>query len=501
MKRSPDANDIARTHGVEGLREHVDGATVLDMGRLRREQTRHDWPELDMRLVDDDRIPAPVLSEHLLPSGWSNWILEEAESLSCAADYIAAGVVGCASAWVGNARRIIGTSTFSAPSHLWFALIGGPSAKKTPAIDPVIRISELIQREEKARWRAENAAMEVKPPRPRLVVKDATVEAVQKLLAENPRGLLSLRDELSGWLASFNQYRGGNGSDREFWCEAYNGASYSSDRIKFDGNPISIEHCSVAIVGGMVPDRLREALAGADDGLAARFLFVWPNPLPIGPLVDRGDIETKRRRDTLARAARRLRGLHMGEELDGTPAPHALRLDDFGRRLLDDIYIKAMTCAEAASGMAASWHGKNPGRALRLALVYELLAWAGRCDSDPEPSVVSEDSLIRAADYLEYAAAMFHRIEGGLSIERSEVDAAKIARYLRDRRIVELNERELYQTAGWAWFRKKESRERALRILEDGHWIRRPGSAVAASQGGRPRHDWEVSPRVLEDLK
>src|SRR5271163_1111161 len=36
------------------------------------------WPEPDMRLVDDDRVPAPILDNDALPSGWEAWIAAEA---------------------------------------------------------------------------------------------------------------------------------------------------------------------------------------------------------------------------------------------------------------------------------------------------------------------------------------------------------------------------------------------------------------------------------------
>jgi hypothetical protein len=37
-----------------------------------------------------------------------------------------------------------------------------------------------------------------------------------RMLAEAPRGLLYLRDELAGWLGSFDRYNG-NGADRAFF--------------------------------------------------------------------------------------------------------------------------------------------------------------------------------------------------------------------------------------------------------------------------------------------
>jgi hypothetical protein len=133
--------------------------------------------------------------------------------------------------------------------------------------------------------RPADAEVPDQPPRPRVITMDTSTEALQRLLADNPRGLLHVRDELAGWLGSFDRY-GGNRADRSFYLECWNGGAYVSDRIKFNGVPLRIKHTSLAILGGMVPDRLRAALADADDGLPARFIFVWPDPVPIAPLCE-----------------------------------------------------------------------------------------------------------------------------------------------------------------------------------------------------------------------
>src|SRR5262249_36805752 len=147
-------------------------------------------------------------------------------------------------------------------------------------------------------------------------------------------------------------------------------------------------------------------------------------------LHDRGNEDAAGRRNTLLRAARRLRGLPMGTDAHGAPAPRGLPLDDDARKLFDEVRRDAMTRARSANGLAAGWYGKNPGRALRLALDYELLAWAARDDDVPEPECVSADAMARAGDYIEHGSAMLDRVAGGLAIGRSEADAAAIARYI-----------------------------------------------------------------------
>ena len=506
--------------GAEGVRAIVAEAEEMS--------ARDTWPEPDLRLIDDDRPSAPMLDDDALPARWESWIRTEAAARGCPHDYVAAALIGAASAWIGNGRRITATADWTEPAHLWMALIGAPSAGKTPALRPMIEASRTLERDAQPAWREALARYErdgeaarsrdkawreavrsaaadgntppdrpadaeepAPPPRPRVMAMDTSTEELQRMLAENLRGLLYVRDELAGWLGGFDRY-GGHGADRAFYLEAWNGGAYVCDRVRYHGAPVRIEHALLAIIGGMVPDRLREALAGADDGLTARLVYVWPDLTPITSLSDRGDADAARRRDMLISAARRLRALAMDADDHGTPAPRALRLDGTARELFGELRRDAMTRARKASGLAAGWHGKTPVRALRLALVYEMLAWAAR--DDMEPATVSADAVARAGGYLDYAAGMLDRVTAGLALGQAEADAAVVARHLLATRPKRLNERALYQTAGYAWARDAGRRAAALAVLDHAGWIRRP----PVEGRGRPRGDWEVSPRLAE---
>jgi hypothetical protein len=313
------------------------------------------WPKPDMRLVEDDRMPAPMLSEDALPAGWEKWIADEAASRGCPRDYSAVGLIVSASAWIGNARHVAVNETWSEPPHLWMALIGAPSTGKTPALRPIVEACRAIERDSESAWQAEmmdhaalaegaraideewrtavrkavkqcetapsrppGADAPLEPPRPRVLVMDSTTEELQRLLAGQPRGLLHLRDELTGWFGNLDRY-GGQGGDRAFFLETWNGGSYAADRVKHRGQPLRIARATLAMLGGMQPDRLREALAGADDGLAARFGYVWPDPLPILPLPSEPDAAARGRRERLTRAAQRLYALPMDGALAASP--------------------------------------------------------------------------------------------------------------------------------------------------------------------------------------
>ena len=289
------------------------------------------WPEPDLRLVEDDRAPAPILEDDALPAGWGGWLADEAMARGCPRDYVAAGLIATASALVGNARHVAPTATWTEPPHLWMALIGSPSRGKSPALRPIVETVRTIEREVAKKGiappdRPPDADALPVPSMPRLMAMDATTEELQHLLAGQTRGLLYVRDELAGWLGNHDRY-GGHGADRAFYIEAWNGGADVADRVKHRNMPVRIERASLAILGGMQPDRLREVLAGSDDGLMARIICVWPEPAPIGPLLAE-DGQAVVRGHRLLSAARRLYGLAMDDDRarqPDRPRPRAAR--------------------------------------------------------------------------------------------------------------------------------------------------------------------------------
>src|SRR5205085_5883193 len=101
----------------------------------------------------------------------------------------------------------------------------------------------------------------VKPAMKRYIVGDVTVEALAPLLESSPRGLLAMRDELSGWFNGFNQYKsGGKGSDASQWLELYRGGTLMVDRRSTDRPPIYVPRASASVTGTIQPGILRRGL-------------------------------------------------------------------------------------------------------------------------------------------------------------------------------------------------------------------------------------------------
>jgi hypothetical protein len=109
-------------------------------------------------------------------------------------------------------------------------------------------------------------------------VKDITRETLAIILEENPRGVLCDPDEASGWVASFNEYKGKGGSDRQFWLSNWSCQPVSVDR-KGGRESHYVPYPFISVLGGLPPSMLGcfSEERGRDDGFEDRILFVFPD--------------------------------------------------------------------------------------------------------------------------------------------------------------------------------------------------------------------------------
>lgn len=142
-----------------------------------------------------------------------------------------------------------------------------------------------------AREELTKVSSDVLPPvQRRYTVNDSTVEKLGELLNENPNGLLLVRDELGGWLATIQSEDGSVA--RAFYLECFDGnGSFTYDRI--GRGTLFIESCCLSLIGGIQPSRIASLVNAAisgevDDGLIQRLqLAVYPDDIREWRLVDR----------------------------------------------------------------------------------------------------------------------------------------------------------------------------------------------------------------------
>lgn len=486
------------------------------------------WAVPDMSVLSAGRTKPPVLAPDLFGSLWP--LLEDlGEGSGAPSDYVAISALGVAASLIGGKRRVrpFSTGGWSEPCILWVATVGDPSSNKSPAIDAatgplrgmesdhaedhklsLMSFEAVAQRAKAERKDWEKLVEEAaksggdtpdlppgavipdEPQRRRLMVQDGTPEAVAAILAGNPSGTLHLRDELAGWLSSFDRYSPGG---REFWLEAYGGRQFTIDR-KGARAALRIPFNGVSVLGGIQPEKLVDCLLhGADDGLVARFLWAWPDAIPYKRPRQVADMER------LERVYRRLDGLRSSYSPTGEAMPVTLALDAKAA----DIFEAWVGEHQSAMGEAASLYkgfcGKLKGTVLRLSLVSELLKWADGTDGR-EPEEVSPQTVVAAIKFAEdYAKPTALRVFGDAALPPVERNAAALARYVQREGLAKFNARDTRRKCGIPALKDAHALSAAIEFLADADWVRAAPSR-SGPNAGRQSSDYLVNPGVRTDV-
>jgi hypothetical protein len=490
---------------------------------LQRFTQHHSWHEPDIGVLHLHRRSPPKLFLEVFGAKWRQWITMTSEAAACPPDYVVAPLLASASVLIGHARWAQATPGWREPPHLWLGVVGDSGDGKSPGADCLIK--EVLPNIERAmladfperlrEWRAatafERAAIKrwgedvldahrnggraplppvktagPEPQAPRLRLNDVTIEKVASLLAAAaPKGLLIIRDELSGWFAGMNAYNDGG---RAFWIEAYGGRPYRVERVKHP-EPIIIPRLAVAVCGGAQPEKLARLMRTADDGLLGRMLWVWPEPVRF---------RLARQAPGAAWAAGALDRLR---ELDlqpgNPPAPIMVLLADAARVLMERFGGAMQDRQALAGGLLRSAIAKARGQALRLALVLEMLWWCGDDGIAAPPSQISVRAFSAAARLIEsFFLPMAERVYGDAVATEAERNAATLARWIMGARPVEFDIRHVQTQLRLPGLRTAKQIRAAADLLVEADWLRAPVPETDTGQH-RPA-PYAVNPRLWE---
>jgi hypothetical protein len=459
---------------------------------------------------------------------WMGWIKDAAEAAATSPDYVAAPLLAAGSATIGHARWAQAHPGWQEPPHLWMCSVGDSGGGKSPGADPVLkgvlpRIEEAMGRnfpEKRREWEAAVAVARARraewqkavaakvtsggapppppadseePPEPQppcLRLNDTSIERVALMLANgSPKGLLMVRDELAGHLLGMNAY---NDGARAFWIEAFGGRPYRVHRVKLN-EPIDVPHLAVAWWGGTQPARLAELMRGADDGLLARFCWIWPESVPF-------DLPRAAPNLPWAVAAfDKLRLLEMRDTGEGA-APVMMPLTEEARGNLRDFARDMQERQRWAGGLMNSALGKARGLALRVSLVLEYLWWAGRPGMAPPPATISREAFAAAAMLVrDYLLPMAERTYGDAAAPERDRNAATLARWIAKARQAEVHVRAVQRDVRLPGLDTAEKIHAAAAVLVDAGWLLARAEG-GDGQAGRPKAAYPVNPALWEAL-
>jgi hypothetical protein len=338
--------------------------------------------------------------------------------------------------------------------------------------------------EEFSQWESKKGGKRgPKPEKPAILTcisDDLTIEVLADRLVTNPRGLLVRKDELSHWLASFDQYKKAKGSDVARWLSLHTAVFLAVDR-KTDNLCHRILQPRVCINGGIQPQILRRVLTPEffERGLPARFLFAFP---PFRK--DQWSEETiaDDLRDHVLKLVEALWLLQPEHDDHAEPQPKLLHLGADAKAAFVEFYNE---CGESA--MESDEHGeyvwaKLTGYAARLALVGQLAR-------DPEAEIVAGGTMRAACDLARWFAFEAVRIYAQLAETREQREQRELCEWI-ERRGGAVYERDVMQS----FTRLKNDKlgtERELTALVKaryGEWEPVP----TTEKGGRPARKFRL---------
>ncbi|OGI24852.1 MAG: hypothetical protein A2287_08370 [Candidatus Melainabacteria bacterium RIFOXYA12_FULL_32_12] len=227
--------------------------------------------------------------------------IEEAHRITKApVDFWAGTILSVVSGLMGNPCSIRINSVWAESPSLYCVLVGDSGTKKSVPIKIMLKLLYRLDlkyaeeyKEQKRQYNKDiteyNQVSDCddkecdeldKPDLPKrklFFTQDTTIESLIEIQKNNPTGVLIISDELTQLIRSFNQYKGGRGSDRSYILQAWNGAPYIQTRK--NDEPTVIPHLFHSIAGGIQPaviDELKDR-SKVSDGFTERLLFVYPD--------------------------------------------------------------------------------------------------------------------------------------------------------------------------------------------------------------------------------
>jgi hypothetical protein len=363
----------------------------------------------------------------VLPEILSRFVAEGAVALGCPPDFLAVPILAIGGLAIGQTRNIEVKSSWTESASLYAAVVGPPGSTKSPALKQVMEPVEQIQLEWEDEYNREmeelnlarqpaafgppgSDTQEEPPPMRRCLTTDATCEAFATLLADNPRGMGLIRDEIVGWTKYMHMYMTGKDGDREFYMSAHAGSSIWIDRKgNAKGKPIRIPRPFVTVCGGLVPDLLGELAddEGRADGFLDRILFSYPDPPPIAQWTDA--IISPEATEGWCSVLTKLFALDFIAESDGH-RPATLPLTAEAKGIFRGFFNAWEIETRVRGPLAGTW-AKLKGYCARLALIVQHLRWAS---GEADRTQVDDTSMIGAVTLTHYFASHAERVRAAM---------------------------------------------------------------------------------------
>ncbi|WP_284452582.1 DUF3987 domain-containing protein [Parachlamydia acanthamoebae] len=518
--------DYVSSHSVEALKHFENNTDQIPTFDSSPDPIQESWSDVS---------PCPIAT---LPKEVADWIQGIAKQMQIAEDFFVAPLLVYLGSLIGRKRglRLRQDTSWIEFPNLWGIVVGRPSMMKSPAMKAMLGPLEVLgnkaieaheilleqyERELEA-WKIRKKACEEsykseyksslkssshqqnevkfhtetmlsEPKKRRYKTQDATTEKLGELLADNPQGLLVYRDELAGWLNSFE--KNGREGDRQFFLESWSGnQAFDVDRI--GRGSLHVPALCLSIFGSIQPGPLsqyiRSAIQGGsgDDGFIQRFqVMVWPDGKDDWKLIQGISISE------LEAPINRIFDCLDSLTFDPIGQPSILSFSMDAQVLFDkwqEKHEKRVRAGDLPPHMEAHL-AKYKKLIAALCLILEHIKEAVNGE---HPLAISVQTLESAICWLEYFESHANRIYG--SGANAILKAAKgLINHLRKGDVKEpFTIRDIYHGKHWSGLGTAKQVEEVVDYLVEKQYLARH---LVKSGGGRPTEKYWANPQIYEE--
>ena len=452
-------------------------------------------------------------------------------------DHVAVPLLGVASSLIGTARRVQASTSWTVPMTLWTAVVAASGDGKTPGLNVTRRILDQIEKdnadaiiaarqahetrrqiasEARKQWQEQRkAALKANTPGdappfppnahdpgnfidPRLYSTDPSIPALSPLLIARPRGVMLIRDELSGHFARMATFQG---NDRAFWLETWDGNRHVVERVRRRAS-WDIPYLLIGVIGGFQPDKVARAFAGDEDGMYARFLFCYPSSPPYSPLTN----EAKEVELELYHALLALIQLP-SENPDGKFTPRYVSLSDAALAKFEEFRRYLHQTKRQWDGRESQWFAKGEAQVLRLAGTLAYMAWAislatpssgvAGISGSLEPNSIDEQAMVSAIRLQrEYFWPSARAVLRQIGLSPRHANTRRVLRWIKASDKTEISLEDIRRDALAQSLDAEQTRDLLAGLVKTG-WLREE----VTNTGGRSLRRWHVNPKLHERLR
>jgi len=441
--------------------------------------------------------PFPVAS---LPRGLREYVEAVGKWADADPAFAALPALTVAGAAIGLAVCASPKRKFEEPPLLWSCTVADSGTGKSPCLKPSADMAIAIDRRLRTRFQDARKKYETdlqawkdadpqdpdakpfKPVREYFFLIDTTIERLAENIGASPRGVIVVRDELSGWFGSFTRYSGKvDGSDLPNWLSIFDAGPIRYHRKTGEPRDVESDRGFAAVCGGIQPAILRDTLANPafiTSGLAARMLFAMPPKWCPGYTDDDLDAEVEVR---FARSLDFLREL----PFDPKSGPAKVGLDCTAQARFKALSNEfAATAGNTDGGPMSAALPKASRLALRLALIWHCVEEAAE-GRDPAKGTIGEAAMTAGETLARWFIGEAERVYAMLGEKPEDRSARLLTDWIRSKKGGRVRPRDLQRKND----RQFPTADAAVLVLDGlvsagfGRWEDEPSPATGGHVG------------------